>query len=597
MAINLALVHLGKNPSPILVNIAQQAKNRLKGSNIFLITDHPSDWANFPGKVINYSRQERNKNVSKLVRKFPELENIAGGYWLYTLERLSALQKVYEHVGQDEAVVHFESDVLLLLNNSDFDLMISNCQKCACPRFSKDRGIASIFFVPNNAEMKLFLDSAENILASANQPMSDMELLGICLNRSIINELPSFPENAWKNHSGEKLVFDGAAYGQYLFGQDPFHTSGRRISGFQNPDFPLDLTSLKWKIRVERESRNHSILISQNESEYRILNLHLHSKIKLGPVSTEDPQWIQAIREANGDSHRIYGDIEQNLIHTQRISLLNRVRLARRMGLPRSLANFVSRRFKLYRQQTVDYLLCSSFTALLKNKTRPARLYFRLHNKWTRPFYGKYFGLSHLDEKIEKYLPINNGYFVELGANDGLSQSNTKYFELFKGWKGVLIEAYEPNFRKCVSNRKKTTKTFHAACVSSEFTQPKVLLLYSNLMTISLEGENEIVNPASHAAEGAQFLNMNESVHLFEAPARTLESILDEAKSPEHMDLLSLDVEGSELEVLKGLNHSKYSFKYICVETRNEQTMKEYLGSFGYSFIEKLTDHDLLFKK
>ena len=35
----------------------------------------------------------------------------------------------------------------------------------------------------------------------------------------------------------------------------------------------------------------------------------------------------------------------------------------------------------------------------------------------------KYFALNSLDQKLEKYLNYNNGYFVELGANDGISQS------------------------------------------------------------------------------------------------------------------------------------------------------------------------------
>lgn len=233
----------------------------------------------------------------------------------------------------------------------------------------------------------------------------------------------------------------------------------------------------------------------------------------------------------------------------------------------------------------------------IKNATRPTRLYFRLHNRWTRPFYGKYFGLSSLDQKIEEYIPYKNGYFVELGANDGISQSNTKYFELFKSWKGVLVEAYGPNYQKCLRNRKKTTKSFHAACVSSDFRGKKVQLMYSNLMTISLDGDNQIQDPKAHAFEGRKFLEPSEKVHLFEAPARTLEVILDEALAPSEMDLLSLDVEGSEIEVLKGLNHSRYKFHFICVETRDENSMKDYLSPFGYQLVEKLTEHDLLFQR
>jgi hypothetical protein len=33
----------------------------------------------------------------------------------------------------------------------------------------------------------------------------------------------------------------------------------------------------------------------------------------------------------------------------------------------------------------------------------------------------------------------DNGFFIELGANDGLMQSNTAFFEFTRGWTGILI--------------------------------------------------------------------------------------------------------------------------------------------------------------
>jgi hypothetical protein len=45
-----------------------------------------------------------------------------------------------------------------------------------------------------------------------------------------------------------------------------------------------------------------------------------------------------------------------------------------------------------------------------------------------------YKGMNQLDKKIETYVDFDNGYFVELGANDGISQSNTYYFEKNRGW-------------------------------------------------------------------------------------------------------------------------------------------------------------------
>jgi hypothetical protein len=327
------------------MEMAELATHRLEDSKVFLITDHPNDWVRFPGKVISYSREDRNNYLASLIRKNPELEQIAGGYWLYSLERLFALQKIYDHVRADEVVLHYESDVLLLLNESDFDLIIQECTKCACPRFSKERGIASLFFIPNHYELSSFLNSLKEILSRKNAPKNDMELLGVCLNENIVNELPSLPSESWTKPTGEKVVFDGAAYGQYLFGQDPFHTGGRRISGFQNPDFPLDLSVLNWGVSAEVNSENQDIVYTTNKAQYRVLNLHLHSKIQTGSVDSRSPLWVQAINEANGKTHRVPGELETNLIHNQKISLVNRTRVARRKGFAKSLGGYAMRRF------------------------------------------------------------------------------------------------------------------------------------------------------------------------------------------------------------------------------------------------------------
>ena len=71
----------------------------------------------------------------------------------------------------------------------------------------------------------------------------------------------------------------------------------------------------------------------------------------------------------------------------------------------------------------------------------------------TSLFRLRYFSLNNLDMKMETYLDFNNGYFVELGANDGVNQSNTLYFEKFRAWHGVLIEPYLPNFNRLIRNR------------------------------------------------------------------------------------------------------------------------------------------------
>jgi FkbM family methyltransferase len=207
----------------------------------------------------------------------------------------------------------------------------------------------------------------------------------------------------------------------------------------------------------------------------------------------------------------------------------------------------------------------------------------------------KYHGLHGLDRKLEAYLGYDGGFFVELGANDGVDQSNTLYFERERGWRGVLIEPILHNFLKCQGNRAADNAFFCAACVSSDYEEPYVRLTYSNLMTTPHGVDSDIADPAAHARSGAVYLKPGDQPVEVMAVARTLSSLLDEAGAPAEMDLLSLDVEGGELEVLKGLDHGRHRFRYMLVECRNPQRLASYLTDAGYVLIDKISQHDYLF--
>lgn len=208
----------------------------------------------------------------------------------------------------------------------------------------------------------------------------------------------------------------------------------------------------------------------------------------------------------------------------------------------------------------------------------------------------KYWGLQDLDKKLIAIIGNKPGFFVELGANDGISQSNTKHLEMFHGWRGVLIEPYPGNFQKLSKTRSSSTHFVNAACVSFGFQKSEMELTYSNLMTTPMEGSSDVEDRESHAQSGKKFLKGNERVSTFSAKARTLNSILDDAGAPSVIDLLSLDVEGGELEVLSGVDHSKYRFNWILAESRNKQKISDFLEKLGYAFHSQLTGHDFLFQ-
>ena len=62
------------------------------------------------------------------------------------------------------------------------------------------------------------------------------------------------------------------------------------------------------------------------------------------------------------------------------------------------------------------------------------------------------------------------------------------------------------------------------------------------------------VDSMKHAQEGKQYLQENEIVNKFYIKTITLHKIFDDVKAPRLMDFLSLDVEGTEFEVLNGIN-------------------------------------------
>lgn len=208
---------------------------------------------------------------------------------------------------------------------------------------------------------------------------------------------------------------------------------------------------------------------------------------------------------------------------------------------------------------------------------------------------GKYYSINKLDEKIEQYLPFTNGFYVELGANDGISQSNTLYFERNKNWRGVLVEPTPHNYLKCLANRSTENHIFCNACVSFDYKNTFVEMAFANLMSSPIGLESDVLDPIAHAESGKQFLESTDRVFTFGSVAKTLNDLLNISKAPKNIDLLSLDVEGAELEVLKGIDFNTYRFKYMCIECRDIDKLYSYLNPLGYELKEKLSEHDYLF--
>ena len=211
-------------------------------------------------------------------------------------------------------------------------------------------------------------------------------------------------------------------------------------------------------------------------------------------------------------------------------------------------------------------------------------------------------GLWGLDQSIIKTIDKKNGFYIELGANNGFTQSNTLWLEMFHGWEGVLIEPISTNYEECVKNRSsRRNKIFRAACVSEGYGKETIELsffdqdIFTRLWASPLGINSTVEDPLLHGRANS-IHRSNEHFKIEEVPARTLTSILSEAGAPSRIDFMSLDVEGGKIEVLKGIDFEHYKIEWICVETRDFHSVEALLTAQGYVLYGKLTHHDYMFK-
>jgi FkbM family methyltransferase len=204
--------------------------------------------------------------------------------------------------------------------------------------------------------------------------------------------------------------------------------------------------------------------------------------------------------------------------------------------------------------------------------------------------------LHDIDRKLDAILDRDGGFFVEAGANDGYTQSNTYWLERFRGWRGILIEPLEMYVEECRTGRPEAI-VVRAALVPADFEGETITMHFGDLMS-SVEGAHADATADREWVRQGLVLGWYDE-HDEQVPARTLTSILDEHGAPE-IDLLSLDVEGFEPSVLRGLDLDRHAPRWLLVEMHDlEAGRREIGGILGERYVEHatLSPVDVLYRR
>lgn len=214
--------------------------------------------------------------------------------------------------------------------------------------------------------------------------------------------------------------------------------------------------------------------------------------------------------------------------------------------------------------------------------------------RYPRPIEG-YYSQKGQDKFLNEVIFNNkqNGIFVEVGAHDGISFSNSYFFEKNLAWTGICVEP-NPNIinilkanRSCICEH---------VCISDSNTK-KPFLLCSGYMLEMYSGLLDAYDPRHLERIEIEMNMFGGEQQIISVDCCTLQSLFEKYKLT-HIDFLSIDIEGGEKTALQSIDFSKVVIDVIVIENNfNETILQDYLKSKDYIFKARLGKDDIYVRK
>ena len=202
---------------------------------------------------------------------------------------------------------------------------------------------------------------------------------------------------------------------------------------------------------------------------------------------------------------------------------------------------------------------------------------------FTPIIFSQYYSQYEQDKFVNELFFHNkkNGFFVDIGAHDGRTYSNTLFFEESLGWRGICFEPLAEPFTKLVANR--PNSFCYNACVSWQKGEQRFFEVqgYSQM----LSGLVDTYDPRHLERLKKEIKLYGGSYRVIVVPVVQFNEIMQE-KNVQKVDFLSLDTEGSEIEILKTIDFDAVKIDVIAVENNYlTKDIRDFLILKGYHFV------------
>jgi FkbM family methyltransferase len=189
-------------------------------------------------------------------------------------------------------------------------------------------------------------------------------------------------------------------------------------------------------------------------------------------------------------------------------------------------------------------------------------------------FYSQYQQDQYVYERFFKNK--RNGVFVDIGAHDGITLSNTYFFEKNMEWTGICVEPIPEIFARLKNNR---TCLCIEGCIFDDL--DKVSFLKISGWAEMLSGIVQNYDPLHVKRIESEIALNGGHTQVIEVKCYNLTHLLLDNQI-QHVDYLSIDTEGGEFGILRSIDFTKLDIDIIEVENNYHEPFEEFLAAAGY---------------